>query len=1269
MKQEAWIALIQAGAAPALPVFHASSAADFTDALRQAINTAPALLILAGEPAVKLRLDPDQAADSIARLSLDGEMPAAAQCGLLLRLGAGWPQIEVPPPRSACWLVEERAAEASPLEACRDLLLALHDRELPPRRSDASYPLPRHAAQAEPLPWIHGGEAPRRAALCWQAEGGRQVLHLEEANSAAERLPLRRGWRAELVVLSAPDREALLRQLGALKAMSGDTLTEIAARCALRPLSGKARLAIVAASRAELDTRLAQAEKLLKSSDKPRISHPAGIYFAQNQAAANQVALLYPGQGTQYAGMLRDAIRCLPGLRGWFDMLDGAYPPHLPFLPSRLLFQPHDEGSAEQKALHGLSGGGLAALIAALAGTDFLQSLGLKPAAMLGHSNGENAALVASGVLRTSTRKGVFNTLAYMSVLFSSSDRSGERIAGQCHALALPQGMDAESFASLLGPELHVTMDNCPQQKVIWGRGAALEAALQRLRDAGVICLPLPISQPYHTPLFAPIAEQFLGDYGLLDLGPGRIPLYSGLTTSRFPETKPEIVQVASGQWSAPVRFGEAIARMYEDGLRVFVDVGPGGRLAGFVRDTLRDRDHVALALDQDSRPDVSTPLRSLAQLFVLGAIDSIAALYPVPALQPQPQPVAQQAAPPQQPARHIDPRIVQQHMRLMQDFLQRETRVFAAVAAKLQQESGVAAQPQQAAPGVDALPGIDALAQYGLLGIERHGDAWQARLRLTPAQQTFLRDHVFGWRRSRQQPADIGLAVLPLFMSLEIAAAAASRVAAESGGGAGLVVRRIEQVRGHRWLAADDGAIDIQLRVSPLPAKARQERRFAVALSEGEPGAALLAFDCIVDLGPGYLPAPAPLSLPGAAPPPAGMLTAAEFRDKLFHGPGFSSLERMLSIAPDGIALALTVPPQDHLFNEQKQPRLCVPGPLLDSAGQILALHEKVTTERVFGLFPYGIDSLSFHAAPAAAGSAMGCVARHRPAPGGMIGALDYLDAAGRVAVRIEGLRGHFFDWSRRWERLFFPGQKPEPLAAPLHAEPGLAACILSDFAPGFLEASHKIWLRVLAAVSLRQNETALFRALPGIGARQREWLLGRLAAKEAGVALIGGEHDVADLEVAGDESGGTRLLQGEAAWPCSVSHCAGFAAAAATEPGWRVGIDIEPRAAGATRLLDSGLAFTPAETQALARHGQALLWCAKEAAAKAIGTGLMGAPTRFEILPEQPAPDLLALSVAGETVTVRLLDHPDCYAALCRLDAAVAERLAQKLAAAIAA
>ncbi len=1278
MKQAAWIAAIQAGGAstaPGLPLFHATAAADFQDALRQAISTAPALLILAGEPALQLRLEPEPTPESIALLCLDDAMPVLEECGLLLRLGDDWPQLEAPAPRSICWCVEDRAKDASPLEAFRDLLLALHDRELPVRRSDARYPLPRHSAQEQPLPWIHGGEQPRRAALCWRMNGLAQVLHLEEANGTIERAPLRRSWRSELVVLSAPDRDGLLKQLGALKATAGGTLEEIATRSAAQA-SGKARLAIVAASRAELDTRLAQAEKLLKTSDKPRISHPAGIYFAHADEKA-KVALLYPGQGMQYAGMLRDAIRCLPGLRGWFDLLDAAYPPHLPFLPSRLLFQPHDDGSAEQKALHALSGGGLAALIAALACTDFLHGLGLKPAAMLGHSNGENAALVASGVLRTSTRKGVFSTLAYMSVLFSSSDRSGERIAGQCFALALPQGMTEQDFAALLGPDVHVTMDNCPQQKVIWGRGAVLEAALQRLRDAGVICLPLPISQPYHTSLFAPIAEQFLGDYGLLDLGPGRVPLYSGLTARPFPETVPEIVRVASGQWSAPVRFGDAIARMHEDGLRVFIDAGPGGRLAGFVRDTLRDRDHIALALDQDSRPDISTPLRSVAQLFVLGAIDSIAALYPAaasalpPVEQAMPQTSAMQSvqASPVQ-ANPVQAQLVQQHMRLMQEFLQRETRLFAAVAAKLQQESVQQAPAQETAapPAINAPVNIDALAQYGLLGIERQKDAWEARLRLTPEQQSFLYDHVFGWRRSRHGSEETGLAVLPLFMSLEIAAAAASRVAAESGG-AGLVVRRIEQVRGHRWLAADAGAIDIQLRVSPLPAKARQERRFAVSLSEGEPGAALLAFDCVVDLGPGYLPAPAPLALPAAAPPPAAMLSAAEFRKKLFHGPAFSSLERMLSIAPDGIALSLGVPPQENLFSQQPQPRLCVPGPLLDSAGQILALHEKATTGRVFGLFPYGIDALSFHAAPAAGGTAMGCVARHSHVPGGMIGRLDYLDAAGRVAVRIEGLRGHFFDWSRRWERLFFPGQKPEPLADLLHAEPGMAACIVRDFEPGFLEASHKIWLRVLAAVSLRPREAESFRALPGIGTRQRDWLLGRLAAKEAGVALLGAEYDVADLEVAGDETGGTRLLQGDSMSPCSISHCTGFAAAVAAEPGWRVGIDIEPRAAGATRLLDSGLAFTAIEADALSRHGQALLWCAKEAAAKAIGTGLMGAPTRFEVCPEQSAPDLLQLNVAGETVTVRLLEHADCYAALCRIDAASAERLAQKLAAAIAA
>ncbi len=366
---------------------------------------------------------------------------------------------------------------------------------------------------------------------------------------------------------------------------------------------------------------------------KGRVTHPSGLAF-NPEARREKVAFLFPGQGAQYRGMLRASLATHPALRDWFDALDRHYPVDLAPLPSRLLLEDWDPESPMAQTFHGLAGGGYACLTAALAHHDLLTGMGLRPDAMLGHSNGENAALIAAGVIRTATRRGQFSVLSHMSALFSRADASfgdtatdakdGDRPI--CMALALPAAMDASVLDGVLDDTVLLMMDNCPSQKVVWGPASVLERRLAPLRNEGLLALRLPIGAPYHTRHFGPVAARFISEYGLLDLGPGRVPLYSGYTGAPFPETREAIIETATRQWSEPVRFGKAIERLYQDGIRVFIDVGPGGRLAGFVRDRLGTLPHSALSVDEESRPDGTSLPRMLAQVFALGLVDRIPA-------------------------------------------------------------------------------------------------------------------------------------------------------------------------------------------------------------------------------------------------------------------------------------------------------------------------------------------------------------------------------------------------------------------------------------------------------------------------------------------------------------------------------------------------------------------------------------------------------------------------------------------------------------------
>lgn len=188
--------------------------------------------------------------------------------------------------------------------------------------------------------------------------------------------------------------------------------------------------------------------------------------------------------------------------------------------------------------------------------------------------------------------------------------------------------------------------------------------------------------------------------------------------------------------------------------------------------------------------------------------------------------------------------------------------------------------------------------------------------------------------------------------------------------------------------------------------------------------------------------------------------------------------------------------------------------------------------------------------------------------------------------------------------------------LSATFSGPPGLRAVLMRG-APGF-DA-------VLAHLAPPERAEAA-----EVAARRRpegwqDWSLGRLAAKRVAGALLqeslGQRPPDAALEIRKTEAGAPVLLANGSPGPAiSIAHVQGTAVAAAVPRGWRVGIDVERP--GRVRDPATFLAqvTTPEEWGALGLHpdadAAALIWSAKEAAAKALGVGLQGQPRLFVVL-----------------------------------------------------
>ncbi|MDP9141829.1 MAG: acyltransferase domain-containing protein, partial [Pseudomonadota bacterium] len=818
--------------------------------------------------------------------------------------------------------------------------LALHHKVLPPMLCDEPDPA-LHLEQTpfyinnETRPWVHGGVdgggTPRRAGVNAFGFGGINAhVVLEEYIPSAQRTqtqipaPLNTPQTGEVFMLAADSQSVLVERIHAALAQLEAPLPLTLAECAAAASAyceGSHRLAISADSSGDLCRKLRSALDKLATNNAAAFKTRNGIQYA-HAALNGKVCLLFPGEGSQYPDMLSDICLRFPQVREAFDRMQagaqrrGAQPPAAILFPAPTGLDGAQQAANEQ-ALHAMDLGAESVFTASLALQALYDDLGLQFDAMLGHSTGENTALTTSGLRRYASREELDTAVQAVHDIYQRLEANQQVVHGTLLSIG---GLDAAGRAKLLADAdgMQLAMDNCPNQLVLFGTPEAAERLRVRYAADGAICQALPFGRAYHTPLFKPLADAFRDYFRALDFGPGRTTLYSARSAAPFPDEPDAIRELAAQQWENPVRFTATVERLYADGYRVFLEVGPGGNLSSFVADTLRHKaDVISIASDNRRRGSLAQLNTALAQLFVAGvhfdprklyahrdiaAFDLLAApraakrLAPKASLQmplvklpehwKRPLPAstlpagAAAAVAATLPAAADDPRMamLQSHFQLMQAFLDAQARVLGLA-------TGHAPGAAPASTAVPAIAGNQLDAAFPLLGpaLERSDTREVCERRYDLQTDRFLRDHCVGGTPSLRDPSLLAIPVIPFTFSLEICAEAAARLVGKPE----LKVIAIEQARGSRWLALDEGTLQLRIVAEQISAQGNEAARAHVRLfllGQGGPRMGLVVFEAQVVLAMNYPLAPAAFNAPQASKPAVFNADDALYARGMFH-------------------------------------------------------------------------------------------------------------------------------------------------------------------------------------------------------------------------------------------------------------------------------------------------------------------------------------------------------------------------------------------------
>lgn len=328
-----------------------------------------------------------------------------------------------------------------------------------------------------------------------------------------------------------------------------------------------------------------------------------------------KVAFTFPGQGSQRINMARDLFVVFPAMRKIIDEypeLEKVVFPSKTFNDTDLKQQ--KETIKDTRLAQPLLG------IVDLALAKFLESLGIIPDMLAGHSYGEIPALCFAGVFGE-------DKLVDLSVKRAQSildSVEGGDPGSMLAASATPERLQP-IIAKVEG--CYPVNFNAPTQCVIAGSTEAINTLLEVLKQEGISAKKLEVACAFHSPLLAKsknLYAEVLKDVPFQEM---QIPVWSNTTAEVYPSNPSEIKERLTDHLVQPVRFVEQLQAMYNDGARIFIEVGPGKVLTGLTKSCL-EKDQLTLYVEDNSRNKFSHLLCMLAQYLGTGRSFNIDKLF-----------------------------------------------------------------------------------------------------------------------------------------------------------------------------------------------------------------------------------------------------------------------------------------------------------------------------------------------------------------------------------------------------------------------------------------------------------------------------------------------------------------------------------------------------------------------------------------------------------------------------------------------------------------
>ena len=997
------------------------------------------------------------------------------------------------------------------------------------------------------------------------------------------------------------------------------------------------------ASLEEMERRLRFALNALRSG-RTRLRDKSGVFFTTRPLAlaGGKTAFIFPGTGSFHLEMMRDLALTFDGVRQRFDDMEEAFAGFCDVAsPSEWLFSTAPEHtlrlSDSQRFLPLLASA--STYLASKVFADFLRAVGVKPDAVGGVGLGSFSAFHATH----------HDPKLRLVQILRDAGRMLLRLAGDCATDLIQLTVTGCPTDLLLERAAHASahltvIQELAADECVLAVAPAMQAETEAfIRDNGGISIAEPLGVPVNTGINDPhmrrLFERFFAKWVTSE---PQVPFYSCVTGRPMKQSTSSVVEGLTAQMHEPLHFRQMIEAMYNDGCRIFVEVGARGLLSPIISKILAGREdpvavipmhilhrsggvQVGQAIGQlaaNGIPVDYSELRFFAHAkrldFSLPTAEDSSASLSLPLARELPM---------------LRPELLDTHRPLTSE---------ATPSAAREEETHSHVLPSTLRTNALAEPLLRS-------AIETERTDTHTALQVTLHLKDFpwLSDYAIGTTGvSLCNPQMRGLTLFSVAAEVELMAETAHRLLP------GTVLRVVEHLRAPRWLSFAFGKLAVTVTADAAPPDSDGNRavRVRICAEDRTDGICHPVADARLIMGTSVPQPPQPDPVvPLVSPKPIDWKPVDIYPARLFHGPQLRNVRRATGWGFNGIDYTICVPTRAAAVRGTRNPFFNALPMLLDAIVSGFPLWR--SHERFHGAIslPFRCRAIRYYAAWVPEGTELRCYLR----------LANVTPRSFEVDIRVTDTAGHPILSCCGWEELsgraerslhdfvmnpskYFISQPLPPALLP-DADASILGAVYVNSNPDFFVSNQELWLSALSSAVLTESERENFADMGGSPHRRLEWLLGRTVAKESVRRLLLHNFNLyassADIDIWKDALGKPHPLgdwqsKTSGTVDLSIAHTGGLILAAATTHG-KIGFDVESVSRDLTEDFLRGV-FTLEEQELAGKSGDgptAILrfWCSKEAISKALGTGIRFAPTDLRIREADPATGELRMELLG--------------------------------------